>query len=383
MKKNLAVILALCLCLLMSAALAEGVSLEEALAMVGQPGCPELIALDDHMAHLELLSSPDYTLNEGKFIVVMREAPLKKYESRQEPYDADYAGVDDGTAKAYLHAGIMQTIPEERRAATVEEIGNVLMAETMYYISGQITTSENVPEPETASDQVLALLMEGKTDEAQAMQEMQAQQEEKEGENYRYVPVYDGVYMVNLYNWADGSSLNMDVAAAPSPEMRANPEADDYWDMILEAIDIARYAVQGDVEGAAAYIINESAYMETEVLAGMLEMDAQGIYAACEEAIWKYAALMAAADGDKDTMEQYAKVINARNLSALAYIAQTRAYNSVSDSDFIIEYGKKYTAQTDPSELEAMLEADAALLAGEQISWNPFIIYLITMLGSE
>ena len=40
MKKNLAVILALCLCLLMSAALAEGVSLEEAERETCMSGIP-------------------------------------------------------------------------------------------------------------------------------------------------------------------------------------------------------------------------------------------------------------------------------------------------------------------------------------------------------
>lgn len=381
MKKLVGMLLTIALCLAMTVALADGVSLEEALAMVGQPDCPDLIELEDDLVQLDFLSTPSYSLNEGKFIVVLREAPQKKYETRSEAYPSDYCGKDDGEVKTYLYASIMKEMSEDDRALTVAEIGNVLMAESFYVIEAEISTTESTGDAERASDAVLQLILSGQTDEAEAMQEMQAEQEAEQVKIYKYTPVFAGIGAVNLYNWADCSSLNLYLEYYPAPEMRDNPEADDYWDMIIEIVGIAQYAYAGDIDGAAAYINDEANCLDEALLESMLSMDAETLYETCDAELWRCAALMAEADGDANTMAQYQQVIDARNLSGLAYIAQARNYNGVGYNDLSIQYSKLYTGEVDMDEVKTTMVDVAELMSSEEISWDAGILYFLLFMG--
>ncbi|MBE5795936.1 MAG: hypothetical protein E7327_00980 [Clostridiales bacterium] len=377
MKKLFCIILLITAALLTAAsALADGVSLEEALAMVGQEGCHELIELNDDLLRLQFMNSPDYSFSEGKFIVVVRNAPLKKYETNTTPFADNYMGVDDGEPKTYLHAGYMAMIPEEKRAASVAEIGNVLMAESIYYMGAEITSMDGARDNDTVSDLALLLMMAGRSDEAEAMQRLEEEAAEEAAEATKYTAVFNGVSLVNLYSWEDGGSLNLHVNFHPHPEMRKNPEADDYWDAIIEAITLIQYAINDDMEGANAYLSDEAGYLDDALLESMIGMDALTLYTTCDEEIWRLAELMAAADGDPDTMEQYDKVIEARNLNALVFIAQTRSYNSVNNSTVDRVVFKQYTAQIDTDTLLDDLSETVEMMASEAIEWDLLLLLL-------
>ena len=113
----------------------------------------------------------------------------------------------------------------------------------------------------------------------------------------------------------------------------------------------------------------------------MLSMDAVTLYEACEAEIWRCAALMAEADGDANTMAQYQKVIDARNLSGLAYIAQTRNYNGVGYGDFAIHYSKLYTGEVNMDEVKTTMADVAELMNSEDISWDAGMLYFLLLLG--
>ena len=87
-----------------------------------------------------MINSENYKVNSGKYIVLYRVGPEKEYTISYTPFDEAFEGIDLTEPQVYLDLDKMKLIPEEYRAKTVEEIGNIIMLEGFYVHSGTITS---------------------------------------------------------------------------------------------------------------------------------------------------------------------------------------------------------------------------------------------------
>ncbi|MBR4040034.1 MAG: hypothetical protein IKJ11_08055 [Clostridia bacterium] len=363
-----------CILLLGSAAFAEGITLEEALTQVGSVQGDVLLSGD--FSALDYFSSMDYVQNSGKIVVLRRVGPEKEFTVSKQVFSDDFNGVDVGETKVYLDMDAMAMIPDEFRAATVDEIGNVIMFETFYLHAGTISSYSAAYET-SPSARGLDGAMKDESTELPGEEEVNA---------LEYKAVFTGHAVAALYNAEDGSSLAFDLREFPYAELRSNPEASNVSELMYAAAAVYNACQTQDEEtvweSALELILYESVMTEDQLnkLVELLSADVLDYTAFADfmlDIIWDGAGKLC--ELDKEYGKLYQKAIDEQSLEGVFYLLSESDYNSISKSDIVIKLNKDYMGKIDMNVLEEMRTDTLDLL--NQINWDPEMLYVLYLLS--
>lgn len=367
-------ILVACFCIFASA---EAYSLEEALGFVGQ-GYDRIEITDDYSEYNWNNTIP-YTYNEGKIVILWREAPLKQFEKLLEPVPDDYEGKNIGDPKTYLCAELMMQIPEELRATKPEEVGNIILIETQPICTGSMASYEKSYLDNLAKS-ISALDINEMLIENPSLAESYLALTQLRAPDY-YTPLFSTVVIASVYNAESGGSTYLDWELFEFKEMRSNPEADDIWrnmnvyadfrDIFLSVngrVKVTKEEMDRNLENIAA--ISEQDY---EHLSFLRENSVLEIPVALMERYWEMAKQLAEQEPDAEIREAYASAIEAENSEILKMIVNLQSYSGVSMDDTAIENGLYYIGVPSQDRMEEMLQGVIDIL-GELLDWE--LVYL-------
>lgn len=337
-------------------------TLDEALKLVGTEQAAQMggrIPLSGDFGMYDSYGGWNYAPDDGKIIILWREGAEKEYSRSSFPFPEGYRGEDAGEDKVYLCADLMERIPEPLRAATAAEAGNILMAESDYYLSGMLESSGDVrrpSEPGIAAEESIWNTDGMNTDE--------------------YRPLFAAAAGIFLYNMETKERMVGEVCISDYAELRDNPEADDLWQEMLLLKELAA-AMELETPGerreegmlALSLLTYGSALPQRELddLSGKIMRDeAQAVIGACEEFFWVKAEQLVELDPGYE--EEYGAAISARSFDMLSELVAARAFAYVPLTNEEIRIRKAYIGTPDLNALEDMLDRAAAAL--EQAEWN-------------
>lgn len=349
-------------------ALADGISLNQALTMVDDTN--ERILLNDDFSMYDMMSSDFYTHNEGKIVILYRIGPEKEFTISSEPITADYLGTDIEEAKVYLDVKRMKLIPEQHRAKTAAEVGNIIMLESFFTVSSQILEDIYDGDDDPNMLELVGIMMDDTINTA-STEEVPAKEERHA---YVYKPMFTGVTAVTLYNAQNGTSAIFDVNYFPEAEIRDNPKAADLAEVIYALGDVYNaYACIGDdvdtyTEAVVALLAQElldpSHKDELLLLFGDVNNDIQNKMI---ELMWVYAEKVRQADSEHDDL--YRLVLKEKSLKGLYFLLNACSYSAVTKSDDAIIRDKDYLGDIDLSTLDVMWHDVDEMMKG--IEWDP------------
>ena len=334
---------------------AEAYTLDEALKLVGTsetPGDSGLIGLEGDFSQYDLLRGGEFELADGKFIILRREAPLKQFNVSDTLFPEDYEGIDLGSPKVSLCAGLMAALPEQILAKTSEEAANVIMAETLYLHTGSIITTMG-GEPSLPTEEALEAVLAGGSGE-----EVEIPQNEAEV-TYQYKPMFTGLSLISLYNRETLGSTSVDLAQYDYAELRENPAADDHWINMAALADVAAAATSGQSEllGDALDMLEMIGFLSPQELEDLnrraSEGDVDGMAGLCMERFWTMAEELKVLD--PKAAEHFDKAILKHSLPGMQFIVSLRQYAGVHMDDNLIIETKSYIGEVDMGALDRML----------------------------
>ena len=300
MKKIFALVFSLLLAF-SCVSLAEGRSytLDEALALVDSGSASSDLLLSDDFSDLNILNSGEYEPAGDGIVVLCRKAPLKEYRTQDEPFADDYEGEDLGEPEVYLCTEIMRKIPYDQRAHSAEEVGDILLVETMYGLSGAISSSRDAGSSLPSMEDLEAVMNEGTA----------ADSTEDEDARFNYRPVFDGYILVSLMNMRTGGGDLIDIEVFPYSELRDNPELDAVWQQAKElssmCISVLTEGTAPDELLAGCVYQSDSDLEELGELAG----NPDSFVVEAWDRIWEKAEELA--DGDAEASDLYRDLQNA------------------------------------------------------------------------
>lgn len=348
-------------------ALADGVSLDQALTMIDEANEP--ILLNDDFSMYDLLSSDFYTHNEGKIIILYRVGPEKEFTVSYEPLADEYSGVDIGEAKVYLDVERMKLIPEQYRAKSTDEVGNIIMLESRFILSGQILQHTHDDDDEPTMQELKEIVR----NDATSTESTDELPEREEQHAYVYKPVFAGVTAVALYNAENGTSAAFDVKLFPEAELRDNPTAANIVEVIYALVDVYNACANGNVYSfkEAAEDLLEQTMLETahkdELLVLFSDADYPTIRNKMVQLIWVYAEKICQVD--RKHADEYRYVLEEQSLEGLFYLLKKYSYTAVTKSDKDIIRDKDYLGEIDMSTLDVMWSDVKEIM--ETLEWNP------------
>lgn len=348
-------------------ALADGVSLDQALTMIDEANEP--ILLNDDFSMYDLLSSDFYTHNEGKIIILYRVGPEKEFTVSYEPLADEYSGVDIGEAKVYLDVERMKLIPEQYRAKSTDEVGNIIMLESRFILSGQILQYTHDDDDEPTMQELKEIVR----NDATSTESTDELPEKEEQHAYVYKPVFAGVTAVALYNAENGTSAAFDVKLFPEAELRDNPTAANIVEVIYALVDVYNACANGNVYSfkEAAEDLLEQTMLETahkdELLVLFSDADYPTIRNKMVQLIWVYAEKICQVD--RKHADEYRYVLEEQSLEGLFYLLKKYSYTAVTKSDKDIIRDKDYLGEIDMSTLDVMWSDVEEIM--ETLEWNP------------
>lgn len=356
---------------------AEALDLEDALGFVGQGY--DRIEITDDFSKYNWNNTIPYTYNEGKIVILWREAPLKQFEKLSEPVPDDYEGKDIGNPKTYLCAELMEQIPEEFRATTPEEVGNIILVETQPICTASISSYaesylDNIAK--CISTQDINKMLDGDASLAATYLML----DNLRAPDY-YKPLFSTVVMVSVYNAETGGSVPMDWDLFEYKEMRSNPDAADIWDnmnmyggfwdeftAVNGRVQVTKEEMDRHLENIA--MISEEDY---EYLSYLREHSSMDIPLALKERYWEMAKQLAEQESDPDIRAAYFSAIEVENREVFDMIVNLQSYSSVSMSDEKIMDGLYYIGIPSEERMEEMLQETIDVLE-EYLDWE--LLYL-------
>ena len=363
MKKIFALVFSLLLAFsCVSLAEGESYTLDEALALVDSGAQTSDILLSGDFSDLNILTAGEFEPSGKGVLVLRRKAPLKEYLTSEEPFADDYEGVDIGEPEVYLCADIMQRIPYEMRAHSAKEAEDLLMVETMYVLSGAISSSRDSNSSLPSMEDLEAVMNEG------------TQETSGEGERFNYRPVFDGYILVSLQNMRTGGGELVDFEIVPYSELRDNPELDAVWQQAkeLSSMCISVLTEDSDPETLLAEAVYQSETDLEEL--GALAGEPEAFVVAAWMRIWEKAEELA--EKDSEASELYRAIIDEQSLPGLYYVAEMRGYSGVSLDDSVIVSNLLYIGVPDDSTIQAKVDEWAELL--DLCGWDlPYLYSLL------
>ncbi|MBR6766922.1 MAG: hypothetical protein IKM02_03115 [Clostridia bacterium] len=337
-------------------------TLDEALKMVGTDQAAALngrIPLSDDFSGYDPVGGWDYTPSDGKIIILWRECAEPEYSRSSFPFPDMYRGDKSGADKVYLCADLMELIPEQYRAASTAEAGNILMADSNYFFDGMIESSgdnRRPSEPGIEAEESIWNTHGMNTDE--------------------YRPLFISGIGIYLYNMETRERLVGESIFSDYAELRDNPEADDLWEEMLTLRDLSDAMTLEKADDRREYgqihlnlLMYASALPQRELdaLSGMIMRDeAQAVIDACAEFFWSKAQELIELDPEFE--EEYAAAISARSFDALSELISARAFAYVPLTHEEIRIRKAYIGTPDLNALHDLLIQAVDTL--DQAGWD-------------
>lgn len=333
-------------------------TLAEALDLVGtESGRADggMLPLKGDFSDINPYEGPMLDSTDGKIIILWREGPEKEFEQQSNPFPENYEGKDIGEEQVYLCAALMEELPEERRARSLDEPYLILLAETRYRHSATIISQEDTSgtakQPPSA-DEIDRLFSE----DADADDISPSATFSPSSLIHKYRPAFTCCASVSLCDPESGAASFLGYETFPFHEMRDNPEADDLWEQILALAQLA--ANEDPSDGFVRLLTGNFSYLPEDEMSLLLEQILSGrtdeIAAHCTELIWQMAEKFK--ELDPAAKDAYDEAIRLSSFKALNHIVNRRSYASVSMSDFRIRSQKAYLGTPDMDRLEEMLK---------------------------
>ena len=299
----------------------------------------------------------------GQFRIVILERwlPEKEFteydsgypDSFVEDFPDDFTGIDIGESRVWLRCDLMNQLPRELRAASMEEADVVIIAESQYFLSGSISVSdfyysddEELPEFET-------------------IEEMEAYIAEHQPviKSITYYPKFGAYALVDFYSPVTKTCQIYDYTTTFPKRFARNPAAQEIWyDMEAVAVLLSELTGATPDRDLLLYILGD--LEEQEIAAGKTVFwktcieagEYQAALGSVNEYYWGMAADLSEADPDEDHRANYSMVIEAQDLQALAVLANFCDYGGFDTPVEEIRDNKEYLAVPDYDWLEGALE---------------------------
>lgn len=363
---------ALLLTCLVFAASAESYDLDEALGMVGQGY--DRIELTDDFSEFAWDNAELYTYNEGKIMILWRDAPLKAYELLPDRISDDYTGKDVGEATTYLCAKMMEQIPEELRASTPEEAGNILLIETTRLLTGQISSFDDTSLDYKLTEEDVEKMLQGESLPLLAYYSLMGQSSPKS-----YTPVFSSIALASMVNAETGGCSILSVEIYPHDELRANPEAADIWDnmqyyeafldefaMVDHKISVTQEEIEAQLENIA--LVSAEDYEHLNALYEQSKIFPE-IPTFLMERYWEQARELMAEEENPQVRATYELAIEAEDFDVFGTIVAMQSYAGVSKSDGEIKRGMCYIGVPTEAQIEEQLQETVDLL-DDYLDWD-------------
>ena len=284
-------------------------------------------------------------------IVLQREAPQKEFTAKkvyppfdnEDGFDSDFKGVDIGESKLWLRSDMMNQLPSDFQASSLEGASYLLVAENEYVWDGTLSVanykeSDNDELPEFKStEEMLQYFAE----------------HPRVVESITYYPKF-GVYsMLVLYETKTKRSLLVDYIYTPSKRFARNPEASLQWfnmeyiSNLLDALDEEK-----GIDIAKAKDIIEILDFAPE--------DKKNIWSSCinsgeystavhsiTEYFWSMAEELKALDPSSKNKKNYDLIIDARDRNTLSLFVNYCDYSGFDRELSSIERSGEYIASPD------------------------------------
>lgn len=344
-------LLCLCICLmltgLLAAAGAETASLptiNEAL-LTGKGGtevCDDLSAYDPLSDTIPVIDK-DFRL-----IILQREMPLKEFTAKtdyppfenEDGFDDDFVGVDIGSPRVWLRNDLMERLPEQFRASSLEDATYLIIAENLYVWDGTVSTcdykeNENLDLPEFSSaDEMAAYFAE----------------HPKTVESITYYPKFCAFTLVSLYETETKRCSNFDYTVTSAMRFARNPDAGTKREEMSVTAGILDALDEGMITDAKKAIEEAGFVSQGQKDRWTSSIDA-GDYAAASSSLTEYYWAMATdlrdLDPSSENRENYNLIITAQNRQALDLFADYCDYYGFDRSISSIEESGDYIAAPD------------------------------------
>ena len=302
----------------------------------------------------------EFDFGQFRIIILERWLPEKEFteydsgypDNYVEDFPDDFAGVDIGESRVWLRCDLMNQLPEELCASSLDDADILIIAESQYFLSGSISVSdfyysddEELPEFET-------------------IEEMEAYIAEHQPviKSITYYPKFGAYALIDLYSPVTKTCQIYDYTVTYPRRFARNPVAQEIWyDMekvaaVLEELnsaapdrDLLLYmlGVLEDEEIATG----KTAFWKTCIEAG----EYRAALSSVNEYYWGMAAELSAADPDEDHRANYSMVIEAQDMQALAMVANFCDYGGFDTPVEEIRDNKEYLAEPDYDWLEGAL----------------------------
>ena len=281
-----------------------------------------------------------------RFLILERRAPEKAFdESPVSCADPLYTPRELGETALYLRLDMMNLLPSDMRATSLEGADLLLIVEDFYELESQIIHTEfensgagSLPDDLETPEELMAYLA--------------AHPPVIKSRTYK--PLYTAYAFLCLYSTKNKSVSLLDYAVADCTVECNNEAASDQWALIsplsdllnlLEAEDRALRTDEILEAISAASVPEETANLWTLcVQAGQYDTAVYSV----SQSYWELAGVLPSLDDSEEAAEWYPKLIEAQDRAAFEAFVSYRSYSSVDTPDSVIIENKLYIGQIDP-----------------------------------
>lgn len=306
--------------------------------------------VSDNMDEYSIFNEHFEDFNDAfKFIILQREAPEKEFTEKKvyppfsetEGFSSDFTGVDKGPARVWVRADLMNLLPSEFRAKSMDEATYIIMAETLYVLDGTLTVSdfkntneEELPEFDNTEELVIYLIS-----------------HPKEIESVTYYPTFGLYSLITIYEKESRKCIPYDNIFTESDKSFANNlEAFNYWskmNYISDLMDALDKDKGIDTDYANTLIDTSDFIPETkkDLWKGCLKTEEYSTARfSISEFYWNMAEELKKLDPSVENRKNYDLIIREQNTDALKLFVNFCEYSGFDKPIKSIEAEKNYMA---------------------------------------
>ena len=264
-------------------------------------------------------------------IILEREAPQKEFTAKDSGYPSnyvdgfpdDFTGVDIGKRRVWIRGDLMNKIPLYFRATSLQDADILVIAENEYYWSGTLSVTTFADEDNDAEVPTFDTVEELEAYIASHQPKIEA---------ITYYPKFSVYDLVDIYSVKTGICSVYDYQYTGAKRFASNPEAgDQLYDMELFYNVMASFADESTSAETLICLVNELDFVQESkrnlwtscITSGE---SATALYS-MEEYLWSMAKVLSGLDPSASNQENYAMIIQARDLNALFSFADYCNYS--------------------------------------------------------
>ncbi len=326
----------------------------------------EKIAVDDDLSAYSPANSMFHELTKDfRIIILEREAPEKAFDSvtKYPPFEdgdgfpAGFTGTDIGSPKVWLRGDLMNRIPAQMRATSLQNATYLVIIENYYEHGGTISVTD---------------YKSGNDDDIPVFETVEEMTEyfsthQKEVSSITYYPKFSALAFISVYDTETKDFSFFDYTYTPAMRFARNPEASDQWDSMYRLYELLYLLDEtAGPDGAAAKAsINTLEWVPQNKKDLWISCIDAGEYSTASHSIgetfWSMAEDLKILDSSEDNRKNYELLIRERNIDAFALFATRCEYSGFSRSIESIEESKDYIAAPDAAWTEKAIEETIAL----------------------